>query len=39
MSRDGLFFKSVGKLSRAVEDAGEFAVGAVGVDVPAVPVG
>ena len=37
MSRDGLFFKGVGKLEREERRAGELAVGAVGVDLPAVP--
>ena len=42
MSQDGLFFKAVGKLSAKTASgvrrgSGELAVGAVGVDVPAVP--
>ena len=39
MSRDGLFFQSVGKLDAKDRCAAQFAVDAVGVDVPAVSFG
>ncbi len=39
MSRDGLFFQGGREAEREVEDSGEFALGAVGVDLFAVPFG